>query len=146
MNIRISARGIAIHEEKLLAVRLKEHQSSNEAEWWCLPGGRVEEGEDVPAAIQREMIEETGVKPDVGELLYVHEFVDADMRHVEFFFHIKNAKDYADVDLSQTSHGAAELAEIAFVQPASVTIMPAFLQTKYVLSHLANPPQFVSYQ
>lgn len=36
---------------------------------WSIPGGRVEFGETLTAAVQREVLEETGLQVDVGELV-----------------------------------------------------------------------------
>lgn len=39
---------------------------------WGLPGGAVEYGESVVAALQREVVEETGLAVDVGRLIGVY--------------------------------------------------------------------------
>ncbi len=39
---------------------------------WEIPGGRVEEGEDLIRALAREILEETGVKAEIGPLIGVY--------------------------------------------------------------------------
>jgi ADP-ribose pyrophosphatase YjhB (NUDIX family) len=132
---RISVRGIVLHQSKLLCVRLKPYQGSLRAgstDYWCLPGGGLEEGEALTAGITREMVEETGVKPAVGALLYVQQFAHGDVDYIEFFFHITNSKDYLQIDLSQTTHGEEEIAEIGFVNPATTHLLPEFLTTEAI--------------
>ena len=128
---RISVRGIVLHEDKLLCVRLKAYQGSLRAtgstDYWCLPGGGLEEGETLIAGVEREMLEETGVKATVGNLLFVQQFAHGDKEYLEFFFHITNSQDYLNIDLSKTSHGLEEIEEIDFVDPATTHILPEFL-------------------
>src|SRR5215204_6448396 len=103
----VSVRGIAMLDGKLLCVRLKPYPGAiaGEYDYWCLPGGGVEDGERVVDAFRREMVEELGVEPRIGRLLYVHQFAKKDKDILEFFFHIKNPADYKQVDLSKTTHG-----------------------------------------
>lgn len=130
---RISVRGIVLHEGKLLCVRLKAYEGSlrvGSTDYWCLPGGGLDEGEPLLAGIEREMIEETGIKPVIGNLLYVQQFVHGDKDYLEFFFHITNSEDYLNVDLSKTTHGEAEIEELGFVDPATTHVLPDFLKTE----------------
>ncbi|HWZ65492.1 MAG TPA: NUDIX domain-containing protein [Patescibacteria group bacterium] len=130
---RISVRGLALHQGKLLCVRHK-----NGGDYWALPGGGLEEGEALVAGIEREMIEETSIKPLIGNLLYVQQFTEGGRDYLDFFFHITNAEDYLNIDLSKTTHGGIELEEIAFVDPASMRILPEFLTTEKLSDFIAS--------
>ena len=137
MNRRVAVRGIVLHDGKLLCVQLKEAAGDANA-WWCLPGGGVDVGEPLLLALERELIEELGVKPDIGSLLYSQQFIHDDIEHMEFFFHILNAQDYLNVDTSQTTHGAAELAAVEFIDPTQHNVLPKFLRTEPLVEHATS--------
>lgn len=65
---RTGVRAVIEHDDKYLFVRNKVSEG-----FWCLPGGGVEKGEDIITALKREMIEETGIEPVIGNLLFVHQ-------------------------------------------------------------------------
>jgi len=129
-NRRVAVRAIIINDNKLLCVRLKKYPGSisdDGLDFWCTPGGGVDVGEPLIPALERELIEETGIKPIVGNLLYVQQFQHKDWEHLEFFFHVTNSEDYEQIDLESTSHGAIEIAEAGFIYPAKNTVLPSFL-------------------
>jgi ADP-ribose pyrophosphatase YjhB (NUDIX family) len=135
MNRRVAVRGVVVKDGKLLAARLKKYAgratgSEQDTDYWCTPGGGVDVGESLLIALEREMIEELGVKPIVGRLLYVQQFVHGDTEQIEFFFHVTNTADYADVDLSKTSHGAIEIETVDFVDPRTERVLPQFLASE----------------
>ncbi len=128
MNRRVAARGIIVHNGRLLCAQLKAYDDKPAQDFWSTPGGGVNPGEALIPALEREIIEETGIKPKVGRLLYIQQFVWHANEQMEFFFYIENASDYLNIDITQTSHGAAEIDRIEFVDPKAVTVLPKFLK------------------
>ena len=116
----IRCRGIIMHEGKLLVVR---HHV--DATFVALPGGHLEWGETVLQCIEREIIEELGVRPEIGRLLYINTFIDkGDVQPMEFFFEIKNGADYVDVSKLERTH-AFELIEMIWISPTDeFTLLP----------------------
>ncbi len=62
-------------EEAIVLIRRR-----NEPVGWALPGGFVDEGEQLAAACRREAREETGLEVVLEELLYVYSNPDRDRR------------------------------------------------------------------
>lgn len=139
MKRRVAVRAIIIQDDRLLCVRLKAYQTAIANDFWCLPGGSVDEGEALLPALEREMLEETGVKPHIGALLYIQQFTLEAKDHLEFFFHVINTQDFQSIDLSKTSHGATEIKEIGFVDPAATHILPKFLTSEPLLHKIKTP-------
>lgn len=145
MSRRVNVRGIIVKDGKLFAVR--HYDSDGKArDAWCTPGGGLDEGETLHEGIRREMVEETGIEPVVGKLLWIYQFkrsrpvAGKGSECLEFFFHIKNADDYSDVDLSKSTHGMEEIVETAFVDPRTVNFKPAHMQ-EINLNELLNAPE-----
>lgn len=125
---KITTRGVVLHEGKLLCVKLNQYQGAlpGAGGYWCIPGGKLEAGEPLTDGVRREMLEETGVEPAVGNLLYIQQFEHDGVEFAEFFFHVTNAEDYLNIDLTKSSHGVEEIAEIAFIDPSQHTVKPQF--------------------
>ncbi|MEK5038553.1 NUDIX domain-containing protein [Sporosarcina sp. FSL K6-3457] len=71
MGIRNSAKAIIIKEGKLLTLKMHE----NGGTYYILPGGGQEHGENLHQALERECKEELGAIVDIGELLFVREYI-----------------------------------------------------------------------
>jgi len=118
-KILIKVRGVIIHDSKLLIVK---HLGTG---FMALPGGHLEYGEDVITCLKRELVEELGVVPEIGELLYINTFISKDKtEYIEFFFEVKNGKEYLNIEKLERTH-AYELAEIIWISPSdNINILP----------------------
>ncbi|HSX05626.1 MAG TPA: NUDIX domain-containing protein [Candidatus Saccharimonadales bacterium] len=151
MNRRVAVRGIILQGDKLLCVRLKQYAGKTDADtaYWCLPGGGVDPGEPLIAALRRELVEELGVEPTVGALLYVQQFPHNGVEQMELFFHVTNSDDFLQIDLAKASHGAIEIERAEFIDPATTKdrVLPTFLTTEPLAQHVASasPPKFFDY-
>jgi len=136
---RITVRGIIFDGDKLLAQQLKPSSDGKTRDYWCTPGGGLEPGESLLAGLRREMIEETGIAPKIGDLLFIQQYEDEVREFIEFFFHVKNYKDYTEINLAETSHGTIEVERVEFIEPSKHELLPAFLQTADIPTILLHP-------
>lgn len=125
---RTNVRGIIYRDGKLLVTKFRQEDDS-ESEHWGTFGGGLDVGESIADGLYREMIEETGIAPKIGKLLFIQQFHDGEKEQFELFFHIENSEDYSEIKLEETSHGLLELTRSEFVDPKSSFVLPAFLST-----------------
>jgi 8-oxo-dGTP diphosphatase len=76
-NPRLTVDGIIISDAKLLLIRRANPPFQDT---WALPGGFVDYGETVEAAVQREVKEETGLETSIHRLVGVYSDPDRDPR------------------------------------------------------------------
>lgn len=53
---------------------------------WSLPGGKVEPGETVRDALEREVFEETALRVEVGDVAWVHDAIGREAGRVLFHY------------------------------------------------------------
>ena len=133
-EILIKVRAIILHEGKLLAVR-HPHDTSFAA----LPGGHLEWGEDIRECLSREIVEELGIKPEIGKLLYINNYSQVDNKqYIEFFFEIKNRADYLNTEKLTRFH-SHEIAEMVWVSPTDdIRIMPKTLGEDFKMGKIIS--------
>ncbi len=142
---RIAVRGIIFKNDKLFCVQQKRSDGTIN-NFWSTPGGGLDENEGVEQCLYREIIEETGITPTIGSLLFVQQYLDDHIEQLELFFHIKNADDFETIDLANTSHGQVEIERFAFIDPKTETILPAFLGAIDIPAEIENSDvQFFNY-
>jgi ADP-ribose pyrophosphatase YjhB (NUDIX family) len=76
--VRVRVTGIVIEDGRMLLL----NQDTGTGRSWSLPGGKVEEGESLAAALVREMREETGLQVEPGRLLYVCDHLPGNGTHI----------------------------------------------------------------
>lgn len=145
MNRRVAVRGIIVVDGQLLCVKLKPYHGARHLDFWCLPGGGVDAQEALIPALERELIEELGVAPVVGQLLFIQQFHDEYTDHLEFFFGVTNAADYVDLDINSTSHGHIEIEAVDFLDASKHTVLPTFLQSVDFKDYRNKPVEIISF-
>lgn len=151
-------RGVVCDEDGLVfAVKHKDRTTGEESKYWATFGGGLDPHESLHDGLVRESVEETGIVPKIGRLLFIQQFVayhrdGRTTEKMELFFHVENTEDYKQpIDLSSTSHGY-ELERVDFV-PTDSFILPSFLssinvrefidtnQPVYLINNLDKPGQ-----
>jgi 8-oxo-dGTP diphosphatase len=83
-TVRTAVRGVFIREGKILTVRMRDRDGV----FYLLPGGGQKSGETMTDTLRRECMEELGVTIEIGEFLFVREYIgrnhDFSYRHANF--------------------------------------------------------------
>lgn len=86
-RVRIRVCGLLQRGGSLLVVN---HKSLNESNFWAPPGGGIEFGETIEAALKREFAEETNLKVNVGGFLFGTEFIQNPLHAIELFYEVSS--------------------------------------------------------
>ena len=81
---------------------------------WTLPGGRLHGGETIAAAIEREVLEETGIRVAAGSLIEVVEIV------TEGYHYVIHDHLCMPVDPSEEPKAGDDAAEARYVRPSDL--------------------------
>jgi len=84
---RLRAAVIFVEDDRLLLVKHVDPLTGNT--WWIPPGGGMEpEDGSILVCAEREVFEETGLRAEIGKLVYLREFVEekAGVHHLELYF------------------------------------------------------------
>ncbi len=140
-KVVIKCRGIIYHNNKILIAK-----HGKDADFYAFLGGHLEGSENPKECIEREIYEELGIKPEIGKLLYVNNYIEKDGTHyVEFFFEIKNNSDYIYIE---KFNGVLkdELSDIMWIgKNENIKILPEKIYTDFNNDIMfSNDVQFVS--
>jgi 8-oxo-dGTP diphosphatase len=113
---------VVVRDDALLMVRRGGEPGKG---LWSLPGGRVEAGEYISAALAREVKEETGIDVTAGELIGIFEIVGDDHHYVVLDF-AADASSGTDVE---AGGDAAEARWVPLKEVATLECTPRFVET-----------------
>ncbi len=86
-RIRLRVCGILENNGEYLLINHTD--INNNQDFWCGPGGGVEFGETIAAALKREFWEETNLTIEVGKFLGIYEYIQMPLHAVEVFYQVK---------------------------------------------------------
>lgn len=93
----VSVKGLFLDQGKILLLK-------NEREEWDLPGGKILEGSDIKSTLSREVLEETNLKIEIGELLMADLFEVVESKVFITIFKI-NTTDARPIQISKEHIG-----------------------------------------
>lgn len=73
MLVNKAAKAIIVKDNKILLIRRRLNDVHSPGKW-DIPGGRLEEGEDLHTGLRRETIEESNLEIEIVKELEVHHF------------------------------------------------------------------------
>ncbi len=121
-RLRMRVCGILIEHEKLLLVK---HTSIGALGYlWAPPGGGMHYGESASETLEREFLEETGLRVEVGSFLFVNEFLSPPLHGVELFFEVRikagQLKKGFDPEMSSQNQIIEEVRYVSFEEMEAI--------------------------
>jgi len=97
MQIRNSVKALIIEDDKVLLTKNQDVEGN----FYLCPGGGQEHGETFHATLLRECMEEIGCSVEIGELLFIREYVGKNHEHASFDFNVHQVEFYFACQLIQ---------------------------------------------
>jgi 8-oxo-dGTP diphosphatase len=135
MEHRIRAAAIVVNNGKLLLVKHRHPVTS--FEWWVPPGGALTNEETLYNCAVRETYEETGLTVELGQVLYLREFLDLEFRrhNLEFFILANSYKGTLTMkNLRPEDMDSHFIKTVKFLSPKemkNLTIFPEILKDEF---------------
>ena len=132
-NPRVAVGAIVITEGRVLLVKRSRPPSEG---LWAIPGGRVELGETLQQAAEREIIEETGLTIRAGDPVYTFDVIERDdAGRIRFHYVIV---DFMADYLSGKLNPSDDASEARWVTPEELEGLPMNETTRKVLTNVVH--------
>lgn len=135
----IGVGGIVIRQGKVLMV---QHNYGHLQGQWLLPGGHVDPGENLDAAIEREVLEETGIRAQAGGIVAIRSLILPDSRvevYVVFLMDYRSGQARANspAEIAGAGYFTPEQIQGLSVTPLAGAIIKEVLERRsYVWPHV----------
>jgi 8-oxo-dGTP diphosphatase len=120
-----AVRALIVKDNKLLVVG-----GDGDGDFYCLPGGRIDFGEDLASAVKREVYEETGLKIEVGSAVFAYDFVleSRDFHVVNVVFCCKSLEGTLSADWKDQGGPVSEARFVDLEELQTMNVFPRFLR------------------
>jgi 8-oxo-dGTP diphosphatase len=145
-KVRVRVNGLIFNEDSILLVNIQS--PTNPEAFWMPPGGGVELGETLEQALNREILEETGLQVVQSKLWYITEYIKAPWHAIEFYFYCETSdfKFQLGSDPELDRQLLQDLRWFSIQELQSLTLKPSFLASSIQRDYpsLRNEPIFIS--
>ncbi len=132
-NPQVAVGAIVIKDGRVLLVKRSQPPSKG---LWAIPGGRVELGETLKEAAEREIVEETGLTIRAGDPVYTFDVIERDdAGRIRFHYVIVDLMaDYLSGELNASD----DASEARWVSPEELDGLSVSESTKEVLKDVTH--------
>jgi ADP-ribose pyrophosphatase YjhB (NUDIX family) len=138
-NIRIRVCGILEKDDEILLVK----HTKNNKEYYLLPGGGVDHGEDFKTSLKREFLEECNLNIDVEDMVFISEGIAPNGgRHiVSIYFKVKYIS-----GVLQVGEDEGNLIGVEYIKKSDLDNVVLYPNTKKELKeYFENPNSGIKY-
>lgn len=122
----IGVGAVVFLDQNVLLVKRKFEPAANQ---WAIPGGKLEFGETLKQAAEREVFEETGIRIEAGDVVHIFEWID--QQHYIIV-------DLDAIYISGDLHAGDDALEVSWVNPAELKALNVTQSTLDLLKSKYN--------